>query len=237
MSTTTSSRKPWIIAVVALAVFVALVAIARTTGNPDRAHDKPAATGKVPNKPGEMPVVRRDGRDPMGMGDPAAPVVLVLWTDLRCPYCAVFNRKVLPIIEKEYIEPGKVRFESNDVAFFGEQSENAAVAARAAGNQGKYFAYTKAVYAEAPEKGHPDLPRDRLVYFAKKAGVPDIARFTRDLDDPALRDKVRQTTDTAQRLGVPSVPFFVAGNAVLSGAQPEDEFRTFLDAAIKNAEK
>lgn len=238
-----TSRKRLIIVVsVVAAVFAALVAVAQVTSDksgptaaPRASAPVSRASGTVAQRPGELAVVRRDRADPMAMGDVDAPVVLVQWTDLRCPYCAVFSRTVLPVIEKEYVGTGKVRLEVHDVAFFGEQSERAAVAARAAADQGRYFEFTKAVYAEAPEKGHPDLPRDRLVYFARKAGVPDLARFTADLDRPDLLAAVQRATIDAQGLGVPSVPFFVTGSQALAGAQPVDTFRAYLDDVIKQA--
>ena len=64
---------------------------------------------------------------------------------------------------------------------------------------------------------------------------PDIDRFTADLDDPALRTAAQQSSISAQRLGVNSVPFFVASDTAFSGAQPIDAFRTVLDDAIAAA--
>lgn len=155
---------------------------------------------------------------------------------MRCPYCAAVHRETLPTIIDEYVDKGLVRLEVRDVSFFGEQSENAAVAARAAGKQGKFFEYLDAVYEAAPENDHPDLPREKLLSFAEAAGVPDLAQFTADLDDPALHEAAQQSTTDAQRLGVNAVPFFVAGDTALSGAQPLSVFRDFLDQALEKAE-
>ena len=177
----------------------------------------------------------RDPDDPMAIGDVDAPVVLVEWTDMRCPYCAVFSQETLPTIVDEYVETGEVRIEVRDVAFFGEASETASVAARAAGQQGMFMEYLDAVYAAAPAEGHPELPVDQLIAFAEEVGVPDIAKFTADLDDSALRAAVRESTSTAQQLGVSGVPFFAVGTSALSGAQPIDAFRDFLDIAIEAA--
>ena len=174
----------------------------------------------------------RDPNDPMAIGDVNAPVVLVEWTDMRCPYCAVFNQETLPKLVSEYVESGKVRIEVRDVAFFGDASETASVAARAAGNQGKFVEYLDAVYAAAPAEGHPDLPRKQLIGFAEQIGVPDMARFTADLDDPKLRAAVQASTSTAQQIGVTGVPFFAVGTSAMSGAQPIATFRTFLDDAV-----
>src|SRR5699024_4702219 len=119
-----------------------------------------------------------------------------------------------------------------DVAYFGEQSLDAQIAAQAAADQDKYIEYVTAVYAEAPEKGHADLTRDVLIDFAEQVDMPDLTQFAADLDDPQIRSAAEAQTLEAQQLGVTAVPFFVAGQTALSGAQPESTFRAFLDEAL-----
>ncbi|WP_197698252.1 DsbA family protein [Micromonospora viridifaciens] len=196
----------------------------------------PAASASADGaRTGEFTFVRREQGDPMAVGAVDAPVVLVQWTDMRCPYCAVFNRETLPVLQREYVDTGKLRIEVHDVAYFGEQSEQAAVAARAAAEQGKFFEFIRAVYKDAPEHKHPDLPRAKLIAYAQRAGVPDIAKFTTDLDDAGLRAAAEASNSEAAQLGVTSVPFFVAGGRTLSGAQPTSVFRSYLDDAIAKA--
>ena len=133
------------------------------------------------------------------------------------------------------MDTGKVRIEFVDVAYFGEQSLEGQIAARAAADQDKYVEYVTAVFDAAPEKGHADLTRDVLIDFAEQVDMPDMARFTSDLDDPQLRSTAEAQTLEAQQLGVTAVPFFVAGQTALSGAQPESTFRDYLDDAIAAA--
>lgn len=229
----------WTIVLGAATVFLLVVVIGQSTMSGSR-EAAPAASVSATEAPanadsGDSAVVRRDDSDPMAIGDVDAPVVVTMWTDLRCPFCAAFDRNTFPVIVQEYVDEGLVRVEVNDVAFFGEQSEDAAVAARAAANQDMYFAYLNAVFAAAPETGHADLPREKLIAFAETIGIPDVAQFTADLDDPTLRAAAQQTTSTAQQLGVTSVPFFVTGNTALAGAQPIDVFRDYLDDAVEQA--
>ncbi len=237
----TSQRKRlWTIAIVVIAAFATLVVIAQLIPQSQIATQRPAPTASAPNSTSaqqytELPIVQRENGDPMAIGDVDAPVVLVIWTDLRCPFCALFNRETLPILINEYVETGQVRIEVHDVAFFGDQSEQATVAAHAAAEQGKYFEFTQAVYAEAPSNAHPDLPRERLISFAEQADVPDIERFAADLDRPGLIQAAQTSTQNAQSLGVNSVPFFVVGNTTVAGAQPVEVFRSFLDDAIQRA--
>src|SRR5699024_2745913 len=60
-------------------------------------------TGAEP-QPEPVRVERRDPDDPMAIGDVDAPVVLVEWVDMRCPYCAMFGRETLPTLVEEYVE-------------------------------------------------------------------------------------------------------------------------------------
>ncbi|BBH70064.1 hypothetical protein ACTI_67490 [Actinoplanes sp. OR16] len=216
------------IAAVAVVAFLGVVLTAQFTGNPG-----PSATPASSAGPAGM---TRPGQNAaMTIGDPAAPVVMVQWTDMRCPFCAVFNRETLPVLRREYVDTGKIRIEIRDVAFFGAESEDGAVAARAAAMQGRFFEFLTALYAGAPDSGHPDLPREKLIAFAHEAGVPDIPKFTADLDRPGLRVAARASNAEAARLGVGSVPFFLAGDKTLSGAQPITVFRSYLDDAIAAA--
>ncbi|MHA3683974.1 DsbA family protein [Leucobacter sp. HY1908] len=182
------------------------------------------------------PLERRIEGDPMAIGDIDAPVVMTEWVDLRCPYCAVFTRDTLPDVIKEYVDAGKVRIEMNDVAFFGEESLRASAAARAAAEQGRYFEFIDAIYQAAPESGHPDLTADELLGHAKTAKVPDLAQFKKDMAREDLRAAVSADTERASQLGVTGVPFFAVGGQGVSGAQPIETFRQFLDGAVGEAQ-
>lgn len=203
-------------------------------GDAGRAHAAEAAAVDAGSESNENVTshVRLDEGDPMAIGAIDAPIVLSEWTDYRCPFCAVYSRDTLPQILKEYVDAGKVRIEVHDVAFFGDESARAAVAARAAGEQGKYFEFMDAVYQAAPESGHPELPVEELIGFAKAAGVPDLAKFEADMQREDLAAAVQQSTAEAQQLGVTSVPFFAVGGQALSGAQPIENFREFLDQQL-----
>lgn len=218
----------------AVVLFLVVVVFAQTTSQPvAQSATEPAVAeeSETADASAQQPQIEyRDPADPMAIGDVDAPIVMVQWTDMRCPYCAVFSRDTLPVLVEEYVDSGDLRIEVRDVAFFGDEAP--AIAARAAGNQGLFAEYLSAVYDAAPESGHPELPREQLVEIAAQVGVADIEQFSNDLDDPNLLALVSNSTTTAQQLGVNSVPFFVVGNQALSGAQPIDAFRNFLDTAL-----
>ena len=181
-------------------------------------------------------LAKADPNDPMAFGDIDAPLTVIEWTDYRCPFCAKFTNDTMPVLLQEYVDKGLVRYEVRDVSFFGDDSTAAAIAARAAGNQGKFAEYFHAIYAAAPQSGHPDMPREKLIGFAEQVGVPDIAQFTADLDDPALAEAVATSTTEAQQLGVSAVPFFVVGGTYFSGAQPIETFHKVFTEQLELAQ-
>lgn len=176
--------------------------------------------------------------DYMTLGSADAPVTLYEWTDFTCPYCGVFNRETLPVLIEEYINTGKVRLEMHDVTYIGPQAEDAAVAARAAGLQGKYFDYLFGVYELGRNDNRPDLSVEQLKALAAEIGL-DLNKFESDFNSVTLRQEVQSSTQLAQSLGVTGVPFFVGaststleGLTSLNGAQPLESFREFLDQQV-----
>ncbi|RLP84822.1 DsbA family protein [Mycetocola lacteus] len=213
---------------------------AGTTGPGDTAPTTPIAESQGPStnnaapQPEQPPLTldRRIDGDPLAMGAIDAPVTLVEFADYRCPFCGVFSRDSMPQIKKEFVDTGLVRVEWRDFPIFGEDSVASAVAARAAGEQGKFWEYHDAVYAAAPERGHPDYPREALIAFAEQVGVPDMAKFTADLDSPALAAAVNKDLTEGKSLGVNSTPVFAINSTPVVGAQPLSVFQEAIRAEL-----
>src|SRR5690606_7984605 len=56
----------------------------------------------------------RDPADPLAEGPVDAPVVLVVFTDYQCPYCARWTEDTLPAL-REHVDRGELRIEWRDV--------------------------------------------------------------------------------------------------------------------------
>ncbi|MCP2256687.1 Thioredoxin [Streptoalloteichus tenebrarius] len=226
----------WLVPAVVVVVAVTLAYLGADRG--DRA-DQPTAgggagtgTARATATATEGPargLARRRADDPYALGRVDAPVVLVEYADYRCPFCAKFSTDTKPELVRRYVDSGVLRIEWRDMPIFGEESEAAAVAARAAGRQGRFWDFHNLAFAEAPRSGHASFPRERLLDLARRSGVPDLARFEADLADPDLLAGVRADAFEARDIGASSTPTFVINGFPLLGAQPLDEFVALIE--------
>ncbi len=227
-----------ILALVLAAVLVLTIVLVGAAAQENRlksAAPPPMAGSNTDAQPQELNLERRIPADPLAVGAVDAPVVMIEYSDYRCPYCGVYARKTQPEIIKKYVDSGQLRIEWRDLPVLGEASVNAAVAARAAGEQGLFWQFNEAVYAAAPEKGKAELSDPELVALAEKAGVPDMAKFASDLKNPELLALVRADLAEGTQLGLNSTPTFVINNQSIPGAQPMDVFTQVIDAALAKA--
>lgn len=180
-----------------------------------------------------LSLAKRNPEDMAAIGKVDAPVVMIQWSDYRCPFCSAFNENTLPKLQK-YVDDGTLRIEFRDNAVFGEDSVYAAIAARAAGDQGRYTEFMSALFAALPNEGHPPVDEALVVKIAEEVEVGDIEKFKADLQSNELRMAVQSESYEAQQLGLSSVPAFVVGSQYVAGAQP---FEVFEQLVLAEAEK
>lgn len=196
-----------------------------------------AAVGSAPtsvsaeSSAGVAAVERRQADDPFALGDPDAPVVMVVFSDYRCPFCAKFSRDTEPVLVERFVDDGTLRIEWRDYPIFGEQSMLAARAGRAAAEQDSFWEFNRAVYAAAPDRAKADLTEEALIGFAQQAGVPDIDRFTAGMRGTAFDAAINADLAQGNSIGVPSTPAFLINDVPLLGAQPTEEFVRAISAA------
>ncbi|ROR55208.1 protein-disulfide isomerase [Luteococcus japonicus] len=243
---TGSPKLPWVLVAMLTALCLGLGAMlgaqsselkrlrTQASAQPAGATSAPAASVAPPSQNPEAVAAmkklpRRDANDPTAQGGVDAPVVMIEWSDYRCPFCSVWSRETRPKLQP-YIDNGSLRIEHRDLVLFGDQSLNASLAARAAGLQGKYWEFYDAVHQAAPTNGHPEIKDTDLQAFAKKAGVPDLAKFTKDSKSAAVREAVAKDNTEARSLGISGTPFFVVNTTPLSGAQPAEVFAQVIES-------
>lgn len=69
------------------------------------------------------------------LGSQSAPVTVVEYIDLQCPFCQLFETQAMPTLLGKYVRTGKVKIEARPIAFIGPDSQSGRAAAIAAGEQ------------------------------------------------------------------------------------------------------
>ncbi len=176
---------------------------------------------------------RRVDGDPMAIGDVDAPLVLVEYSDYRCPFCAKFSRDSEPELIERYVDEGKLRIEWRDMPIFGEQSLTAARAGRAAAEQGMFWEFNAAAYEAAPDRGHADLTPAVLRGFAEQVGIPDLDQFDRDAASTEFDESIQSDAESGQAIGFMSTPSFSVNGHPMIGAQPTRAFTHLIDQLLE----
>lgn len=145
------------------------------------------------------------------LGRPKAPVTLVEFADLQCPYCRDWNRQTLPVLVEEYVRTGKLRIVFGGVAFIGPDSEAGLRAALAAGEQNRLWNVVDLLYRhQGAENG--GWVTEELV---RKAGssVPglDVDEMLARRDSAAVSGEIAAIAQAASRAGVSGTPSFGIG--------------------------
>ncbi|MFD5868880.1 DsbA family protein [Corynebacterium sp. NPDC060344] len=177
-------------------------------------------------------LARRDEGDPMAIGPVDAPVVLINYSDWRCPFCAKFARDIEPALVSDYVETGKLRIEWRDMPIFGDESMIGARAGRAAAEQGKFHEFHEVVMAAAPERGHANLTEQTLMGFAEQAGIPDLEKFRGDMTSERFDEAINKDAEEGALYGVNSTPTFIVGKRAIVGAQPLEQFREAIESQL-----
>lgn len=139
------------------------------------------------------------------VGIAAAPVTIEIWADFQCPFCGLFSHAVEPTLVREEATSGRAIVTFRDFAFLGQESLDAAVAARCAGSQERFWRYHDLLFASQRGENQGAFSRDVLLSLARFAGL-DSPSFTACLADPAIAAAVRSETQEGRTLGVSSTP-------------------------------
>src|SRR5690625_826528 len=178
---------------------------------------------------------RRDPDDLLAMGPVDAPVVLVVFSDYQCPFCAQWSDETLPLMV-ERAEAGDLRIEWRDVNVFGQASERAARASYAAALQGTFWEYHNALFADGEPRQEGELTEAALIALAEDLGL-DSEQFATDLSSAETVDQIARNARLGLDVGAYSTPAFVLGGQPIVGAQPPQTFLDAFDEALDASER
>jgi protein-disulfide isomerase len=207
------------LAATAIAAVVAIIAVQSAASS---------TTTTIPPR-----VTTGDGRT---LGDLDAPVTVVEYADFQCPVCKRAESSIVSRLEHDYVAGGQVKIEFRMFPFIGQESFNAAQAADAAAEQGKFWEYHDALFNAQAGENSGAFTYEKLVAIAQQVGL-DVPRFEATLSANTYLAPVQQEADDARANGVASTPtFFISdGNGdttKIVGAQAYAQFQSVIDRAL-----
>lgn len=142
------------------------------------------------------------------MGKADAPLTMVEFTDLQCPYCRQYATTTFEELKKNWIDTGRLRYISRDFPLdFHPLAMGAARAARCAGDQGKFWEMRMSLMRNANllsteyiTKTAADLKLDSKAFAACTASMKHDAEIQADTMEGA-------------RIGIEGTPTFVLGKS------------------------
>lgn len=159
------------------------------------------------------------------IGPADAPIVIVEFSDFRCPYCERFSSETLPLLVEQYGD--KLRFVYRDFPAVG--GELAALASECADEQDAYWAYHEAIFDDP--KGYNTV--DDFVSLAEEVEVADIEAFSTCLEAKEMQSEVAKDYTDGRTYGVSGTPTFFINGVRVVGAQPLAAFQSVIDAELE----
>ncbi|MFP2910294.1 DsbA family protein [Pyxidicoccus sp. 3LFB2] len=164
----------------------------------------------------------------LAAGPEDALVTVVEFSDYECPFCSRAHATVKQLQQK-YGKKVRVVMKHHPLPNHP-RARPAALAALAAGEQGKFWEMHDVLFSNARAMQDADLER-----YARELGL-DVDRWKKDLTDSRLAERIRKDEALAAKVGATGTPAFYVNGRFINGAVPLEVFTTVVDEELGKAE-
>jgi protein-disulfide isomerase len=164
-------------------------------------------------------------------GNPGAPVTLEEFGDYQCPPCGSMAGFIDQLV-KEYHPNLKLVFRNLPLPVH-KYAREAALAAEAAGLQGRYWEMHDVLYREQAVWSKADNVRELFDSYAGMLGL-NLNQFKKDMASEKAGQRIESDQERADSLGVRSTPtVFINNQEVAPNEKTPNGLRAKIDAALK----
>jgi protein-disulfide isomerase len=167
------------------------------------------------------------GRSPT-LGAPDGKILLVEFSDFQCPYCSKAQDSIKPFLAK-YGSSVTLVYKHLPLVSIHPEAMPAAKASWAAGQQGKFWEFHDALFANQKQ-----LSNEFYQTTAKSLGL-NMAQFDRDRASAAATQAIAADVKMAEQLGIEGTPFFVLNGQALPGVVQLSDLEKALEKAKKGS--
>ncbi len=166
----------------------------------------------------------------MAFGRADAPVTIIKYASLTCPYCRRFHKETFPKLKKEYIDTGKVRFIIREFPI-GKTSGAATTALRCAKPE-KYLELYGKFLEQQPAWVSQEVRLDPIFKVASQVGMTR-RQFDACRENQAMIDGLKWVKDRGRTLGVIGTPNFFIGSTLVKKVLSIEEIRAMVEPLLK----
>lgn len=167
-------------------------------------------------------------------GPEDAPVVLLEFADYQCPHCARLSALPGPAIRRDYVREGLVQWRFYDFPLSSQTNAvPAALAARCAENQGRFWEMHDLLYARQNQWAGSGSPRGHFEDYAEEVGLDVEAWGTCYVERQPLSE-VMGSRRFGEQKGVSGTPtVFVNGQRVSDWSY--QSLQSVIEAELESA--
>ena len=173
-------------------------------------------------------------------GSPNAPVTMIEYASMTCPHCAQFQKDIIPKLNKDYVDTGKVKVVFREYPLDGAARMASAVARCLPGDQ--YFSFIDLLFKNQMNWVKDFDNNNQLTREDILEGLTQMGRFA-----GLSREKVQSCADDTKNLAlvdgnwmegqtkynVNSTPTFIINGTTHAGEIPYDELQKIIDPLVK----
>lgn len=165
----------------------------------------------------------------IAMGRADAPVTIVQYESLTCPFCRKFLLESFPVLKREYIDTGKVRFILREFPI-GMQSGAATIAMRCAAPDKHFVLYEKFMTQQAAWVSQ-EVRRDPIFKIASQVGM-SRADFDACYENRSMIAGLNQIKERGRTLGIIGTPNFFVQGKLVKGTLDMAKIREMIDPIL-----
>jgi NhaA family Na+:H+ antiporter len=191
-----------------------------------RGADKPEENTSTTTTPSHVDIKGGHLRGPEN-----AQLTLVEFGDYECPACGAAHPFVKEILNRY---PDKVRLEFHHYPLVAvhPNAMAGAMAAEAAGEQGKFWEMHDALFEHQREWGESSNPEQMFIRLASQLGL-DVNRFMQSLRSPALQTRILQDVTLGENVKVQATPTFYINGQEVRLKLSMDDFAQAIESRLK----
>lgn len=204
----------------------------RSSGfNPfDAPPESPPGGREVIASPTAADIMQTGTLPDMTFGRADAPVTIVQYASLTCPYCRQFHQETFPKLKTEFIDKGKVRYILREFPI-GKTSGAATIALRCVKPE-KYLELYGKFLQQQPSWVSQEVRLDPIFKVASQVGMTR-QQFDACRENQSMIDGLKWVKDRGRTLGIIGTPNFFVGTTLVKKVLTIEEIRAMVGPLVK----